>query len=87
MALEAWSFEMSGREPLRFTPAFRRRKLPTEADLERIPTSRAAQFQLSDEETRVARRFIYQQNRDWMRTGIRYRTMREHPYLYVLKLD
>ena len=45
------------------------------------------QFQLSDEEVKTARRFIYDQNKLWMETGIRYRTMREEPFLYVMKLD
>jgi hypothetical protein len=78
---------MSERTPLRFKPAFRRRKLPTEEDLAAIPPAKMGQFQLSDKEVKVARRFIYDRNKDWMKTGIRYRTMREHPFLYVLKLD
>ncbi len=77
----------SERVPIRLTPAFRRRKLPTEQDLDRIPSARAAEFQLDDDEIKYARRFIYSKNRDWMYTGIRYRTMREYPFLYVMKLD
>lgn len=75
------------RAPKGFSPSFRRRKLPTEADLELIPSASPAQFTLSDENVMKARRFIYAKNRDWMVTGIRYRTMREHPYLYIMKLD
>lgn len=67
--------------------AFRRSCLPTESDLASIPAAKMAEFELSDVEVGKARRFIYTQNREWMRTGLRYRTMREGPYLYVLKLD
>lgn len=75
------------RTPLRFTSAFKRRKLPTEADLEIIEPARMGQFQLSDQEVLKARRFIYEKNKDWMKTGVRYGTRREGPYLYVMKFD
>jgi hypothetical protein len=75
------------RTPLRFKPAFRRRKLPTEEDLAAIPAARMGQFQLTDAEVKVARRMIYQRNKDWYRTGVRYGTRREFPYLYVMRFD
>ena len=79
---------MSVKNPIRFTPAFRRRKLPTELDLDRLEPASLGEFQLhSEEDVRFARRFIYSKNKEWMKTGVRYRTMYEPPYLYVTKLS
>jgi hypothetical protein len=78
---------MSLKNPLRFTPAFRRRKLPTDADLTLIEPARMGQFQLSEQEVKEARRFIYAKNKEWMTTGVRYRTMHEPPFLYVTKFS
>lgn len=66
---------------------FRRSGMPTEADLNAIPPAKLAEFELREHEFIPARRSIYALNRDWMKTGVRYRTMREGSLLYVLKLD
>jgi len=61
------------------------RSIPTEADLGRIPTARAGEYELSDREVQTARRRIYSINKD-NGAGWRFRTQREGSLLLVWKV-
>lgn len=64
-------------KPLRFN------RMPSVEEIDRIPLTRAAEFELSEKETKDLRRHLYAVNKDGIR---RYRTLREHNILMVWRI-